>query len=532
MRIFTRLFLKYIPLIVFAFLFEIFFNKINTFIFLNLFENLFFAFASVFPLYFLNNLKYKRYCFYLTYIFFSISLFLETAYYYLFKTFFSSSAIFVALDSNTDESKEFLSFYLDAPVILCAIVFFVLTVFILFKSKKYYEEISHYSKASKLKMVFLFLGIIIFVRQSTLIRFNLPYLILKSGLEYYSDSKVLGDNKNNKKGNFIGVSRLSNNDEDETYVVIIGESTARSHMGIYGYYRETTPSLSGKKDQFLIYKDVVSPHAYSVGSLLKILTLGNYETPERMFEGSIIQLINSAGFETYWLSNQRPIGPYESLITKISLSSKNHMFLSTAIAGNSTDLDEELLNEYSKIINNDVKKKVVFVHMMGTHHHYENRYPEAFNKFKDEPRTNFKSKESFEKINHYDNAVLYNDFVISEAISKLDSLKTKSFALYFSDHAEEMYSDLDMAGHNEDIYSQEMFDIPFFLWQSQKFEQSRKLHFVEDRKYMIDDLFHSLADLLDISAKEVDSTRSIFNENFVERKRIIKDTINYDVFFD
>ena len=531
MKIFIKLFLKYIPLIVFAFLFEIFFNKVNVFIFFNLFENLFFAFASVCPLYFFNNFKYRRYCFYLTYIFFSVCLFLETAYYYLFKTFFSSSAIFVALDSNTHESKEFLSFYLDHPVILCAIVFLVLMAFILFKSKKYYEEISNLSKASKLKIVFLFLGIILFVRQSTLIRFNLPYLVLKSGIEYYNDSKILGDHKNNKEGDFNGVSRLTN-EEEETYVVIIGESTSRSHMGIYDYYRETTPMLSLRKAQFLIYNDVISPHAYSVGSLIKILTLGNYETPERISEGSIIQLINSAGFETYWLSNQKPIGIYESLITKISLSSKKHKFLSTAIAGNSTDLDEELLGEYNKIINNDVKKKVIFVHMMGTHHHYENRYPESFNMFKDEPKSNFKSKDSFEKINHYDNAILYNDFVISEIISKLDSLKSKNFALYFSDHGEEMYTDLDMAGHNEDIYSQQMFDIPFFLWQSQKFKESKKLYLVEDRKYMIDDLFHSLADLLDISAKEVDSTRSIFNENFVERKRIIKDTINYDVFFD
>jgi heptose-I-phosphate ethanolaminephosphotransferase len=49
---------------------------------------------------------------------------------------------------------------------------------------------------------------------------------------------------------------------------------------------------------------------------------------------------------------------------------------------------------------------------------------------------------------------------------------------------------------------------------------------------MIDDLFHSIADLLDISAKEVERSRSIFSHDFIDRKRIIKDTINYDTFFD
>lgn len=48
---------------------------------------------------------------------------------------------------------------------------------------------------------------------------------------------------------------------------------------------------------------------------------------------------------------------------------------------------------------------------------------------------------------------------------------------------------------------------------------------------MLDDVFHSIADLLNIRALEVDTTRSIFNLSFKERKRIIKDTLDYDVFF-
>ena len=114
MRIFIKFFLKYVSLIVFAFLFEVFFNKITLFVFLNLLENLFFALALVCPLYFFNSHKLKSYYFRLSYIFFSICLYLETIYYYLFQTSFSSSAIFVALDTNADESKEFLSFYIDA----------------------------------------------------------------------------------------------------------------------------------------------------------------------------------------------------------------------------------------------------------------------------------------------------------------------------------------------------------------------------------------------------------------------------------
>jgi heptose-I-phosphate ethanolaminephosphotransferase len=77
-----------------------------------------------------------------------------------------------------------------------------------------------------------------------------------------------------------------------------------------------------------------------------------------------------------------------------------------------------------------------------------------------------------------------------------------------------------------------MYDIPFLLWQSEKYKQEEKIAFFPDRKYMIDDLFYSVADLLSISSNETDSTRSIFNRYFKERKRIIKDTIDYDTFFE
>ena len=88
-----------------------------------------------------------------------------------------------------------------------------------------------------------------------------------------------------------------------------------------------------------------------------------------------------------------------------------------------------------------------------------------------------------------------------------------------------------MAGHNESIPTKDMFDIPFVLWRSEKYKQEKLLSIKFDRKYMIDDLFHSLSDLLSISSLEVDSTRSIFNRGFKDRKRIILDSVDYDTFF-
>ena len=46
-----------------------------------------------------------------------------------------------------------------------------------------------------------------------------------------------------------------------------------------------------------------------------------------------------------------------------------------------------------------------------------------------------------------------------------------------------------------------------------------------------DVLLHSIADLCNVTSKETDSTRSIFNTSFKERKRVIKNNLDYDTYF-
>src|SRR5690606_14130732 len=101
------------------------------------------------------------------------------------------------------------------------------------------------------------------------------------------------------------------NDAPQTYVVIIGESTSARNMGLYGYYRNTNPLLTEIKDELLIFNDVISPHTHTIPSLNKMLSLSNFENPDVIHCGSIVQLANAAGFSTYWISNQQPIGIHE-----------------------------------------------------------------------------------------------------------------------------------------------------------------------------------------------------------------------------
>ena len=531
-KIIQRVFYQFLIVISLALIFELIYNGLKVSTVYNTVENILFSVLLVSPLFLIPYRKIQIAYISVAYVLFCLSIFFEAVYYYFFEAFLSASSLFVSFDSNRSEATEFLNFYLDTNVIVFSVLMFIIIVLSVYKLT---TSLSSFTKQSKLpvtKVSVCVLIILTFLKFSTLIVFNLPYLIFKSTIEYVSESSKLGDYKTNKIGNFSNVSRPENN-EDEVYIVILGESTSRAHFGLYNYSRATTPELNSIKEELNIYTDVISPHPHSISSITKLLTLGNYEGPNLIGDGSIIQLANSANFETFWLSNQRPIGIYESLVTKIALSSTKSKFLTTTFGVHNKVMDGALLPELETILMDDsALKKIIFIHLMGTHLSYSNRYPEDFNTFKDIPFSNYKSDDNFKIINDYDNAVLYSDYVISQIIKKTKALNKKSFVLYFSDHGEELFKDYNMAGHNEDISTKDMYDVPFLLWQSGRFKQDRQLTTALDRPYMLDDLFHSLADLLEISAQEVDVERSIFSSKFNNRKRIILENLEYDTYFN
>ena len=498
----------------------------------NFIENSLFSIILVSPVYFIVNRKLYLWYITLTFLVFCLSIYFETVYYYFFETYLSASSLFVLFDSNSSEAAEFLDFYVDYRVIIFSVLMLFVIITSTLRIKSLLRDFNNTLTRTKILTSTYILLVLAFLKFSGLIVYNLAYLILKSSIEYNAESSKLGAYKSNKTGNFNNVSR-PNSQEDEVYVIVLGESTSRSHFGLYDYPRPTTPKLNSLKDELIIYNDVISPHAHSIASITKVFTLGNYEHSDKIGDGSIIQLANKANFETVWLSNQRPIGIYESLVTKIALSSNKSKFLTTTYGAHSKVKDAELLPELERVLSDDSSsKKFIIIHLMGTHASYVNRYPDTFNKFKDTPLSNYKSDETSRIINHYDNAVLYTDFVVSEIIQKVKALNTKSFVLYMSDHGEELFKDRNMAGHNEDVSTQDMYDVPFLLWQSDDYKEQKQLKIDVDRSYMLDDLFHSVADLLEISAKEVEEERSIFNAAFKDRKRFILESLEYDTYFN
>ncbi|OQY02779.1 MAG: hypothetical protein B6I20_06535 [Bacteroidetes bacterium 4572_117] len=366
---------------------------------------------------------------------------------------------------------------------------------------------------------------------TNIVKYNLPYTMVKSYFVYVNEMNRYEQLVFDKKGGaFSNVEHP--NEEDELYVIIIGESNNREHMGLYGYYRQTNPLLKKISTELVLYKDVISPHANTISSLSKVLTLGNYEMPEMKFKGLIFQLFNKAEFETYWLSNQEPIGTHETGITKLTKSADKRFFVNSKSNRKKSPFDDMIFTPLAKILQEKANKKFIIIQLLGSHVDYANRYPPDYNKFTETPLTDFKNKTAYTQINAYDNSILYTDFIISQVIEKVKNTKIKSYVLYFSDHGEDVYKASNKAFHAEDYKSKYMYEIPFLLWRSEKFiNNTNNLVFDINRKYMTDDLIYSIADLSNIKFDEFVAKKSLFNNKFEYRKRIILDSLNYDTFF-
>lgn len=528
---FAKLFSLYFIVLIPSFAAVLISTESNWSLVCNFTESVLFGILIVVVISFFKKSTFKRILNYILFLFFTFCTYTETVYFLIYKTYFSPSTIFVFFDSNPQEVSEFLAFYSTKPIIVLTLITLLVSVWCL---NQLYLLSSQFFTVSKNTIIYSLIFIVIilgFLRLSKLIDYNFPYLFTRSYILYLKESKELDVYKKNKNGNFESVA-VKPSSAQQVYVLVLGESTTKSHLGVYDYARPTTPLLSSQKDDLLLFQDVISPNTYSVASVTKLLTLANYEYPKATGQGSIIQLANAADFETFWLSNQRPLGPYESLITKLSFSSDHTKFITTVNAGNSKTLDADLLSDLDAVLNQSQSNKIfILLHLIGTHHNYEDRYPPSFNVFDGMVNSNFKSDAIAEKINHYDNAVLYNDFVLNAVINRLKTLNANSFMLFLSDHGEELYTDLNIAGHNEDTPTKSMYEIPFILWQSEKYKKYRTIDTDVNKPYMSDDLFHGLADLMGIQCNQVDYQRSVFSDRFKERPRIILDSIDYDTAF-
>lgn len=457
-------------------------------------------------------------------------LFIKVSFFILFNARVNASTLYIIFETNKAETIDFLDYYLNYKVFVLGVILIVLFYFI----SKCISEIIVNKSSLSLKSKFVFIVIITLCFYAINSRFSYENLIVKSILTYkdYSDIQAKLKTELAKPINTkFDVSNTLN--VPRTYVVVIGESTTKEHMSLYDYYRPTNPLLTSIKKELLVFNDVISSNVHTIQALQKALTLSDIVKTHPNKNISIVQLANMAGFDTYWVSNQKPVGINETNVTLISNAAKQKEYLSSENFENEI-YDENVLKSLTTILNDSSKNRLVFIHLMGTHSSYNKRYTQTFNVFNDKPKSEFElNAKAISRINHYDNAVLYNDYVIFNIIKKVKSKKLNSYVMYFSDHGEDVYcSSKTLLGHNEFYGTKPMYEVPFVFWQSEAYKLLHNNRYnqksIINTPYILEDFIHSFSDISDIYFDSFEKEKSIFNNAFKIKKRLIKNQINYD----
>jgi len=303
------------------------------------------------------------------------------------------------------------------------------------------------------------------------------------------------------------------NKEPLKFIIIIGESARSDHFSLNGYHRNTNPKLSKIKN-LVSFPNTLSCGASTRVSIPCLLTRKetgdlwrnktfNIKSIKDIREKSFVGVFNKLKFETSWFSHHN-FNRFERTHT-LSSESK-YLFTINKQKTNGDDI--KVIESFNKFLKLNYNKNILAIlHTMGSHNifRYKN-YPNSFCKFTEN------CKKDKNKINRYDNTILYTDFIISKAV---ESLKDQNaILLYIGDHGEifsnkyAVHENYICDSENNCQFLKEQHMVPMIWWASNKFltnpqnkQRFEKLKEKKNLKLTQDVIFHSVLGCTGIKSK-------------------------------
>lgn len=332
-------------------------------------------------------------------------------------------------------------------------------------------------------------------------------------------------------------------------VFVIGESYIKHHSQLYGYTLPTTPYLmqEQRNGNLFVFDNVVSPFNQTSLTMKNTLCCNSLRAQEKWFEHPYFPAIyKKAGYDVYFWDVQKDDGMqalFEFSLNSFVYNKGLAKVSYTRMSEHSFMLDDDAVNDFAKEVKMKGKRNFVMFHLMGQHVAFSERYPhhQGFDKFSFRDirsKLPFMDKDRKQMVAEYDNATLYNDFVIKHII---DLFRDKnSVILYFSDHGEEVYDYRDSFGRvdfergkiEEGLKCQ--YEIPFMIWCSNQYmdkhpaiiEQIKEaLH----RPFRTDDICQVLFHLSHLQSSYFKEVYDLLSPHYQNYERTVgEDMLNYD----
>ncbi|WNN48325.1 phosphoethanolamine transferase CptA [Siccibacter colletis] len=467
------------------------------------------------------------------------------AYYVIYGQEFSQSVLFVMFESNAGEAGEYFSQYFSLKLLLILLAYTAGAMLLWTRLRPVTLSAPWRYGISAMVLV----GLIVYpLAGDLLIKHRTPAKALSSltsrmepaapwqmiiGYTQYRTqlSSLQGILDKNRELPPLANLKDSSGDAPRTLVLVIGESTQRGRMSLYGYSRDTTPELKALRDSdpnLTVFNNVVTSRPYTIEILQQALTFANEQHPDLyLTKPSLMNMMKQAGYKTFWITNQQTMTGRNTMLTVFSKQTDVQHYMNQQRTQSAREYDTNVLAPFKAVLADPAPKKFIIVHLLGTHLKYKFRYPENWGKFdgqKDGVPPGL-SEEQREAYNDYDNANLFNDHVVATLLRDFKATDPNGFMLYFSDHGEEVYDTPphNIQGRNEAQPTRHMYTIPFIVWTSPAWQAAhpRDLRPDVDRKYSSAELIHTWSDLAGLRYDDFDPTRSLVNPAFKETTRWI-----------
>ncbi|CEG55534.1 phosphoethanolamine transferase [Legionella fallonii] len=297
-------------------------------------------------------------------------------------------------------------------------------------------------------------------------------------------------------------------------ILVIGETVRASNWGLNNYIRQTTPALAQHK--LINFSQVTSCGTNTAISVPCMFSPYGMHSNQQLIQNSesLLHVLNKAKITVLWRDNQSGCqGVCNGLpVEKVTVD---------ALCKHGRCLDEVLLHQLKERIQAQKNDQIIVLHMLGNHGPaYFERYPEQFKRWQPICETTDLSRCSQKSIiNTYDNAILYTDSILANAIDLLTTIESHDTGLiYLSDHGESLGEHgLFLHGLPYFLAPDEQKKVPMVLWLSQGLLrqlriQKNCLHKKQADPISHDYLFSTILGLLEVKTnvykEELDLTAS------------------------
>lgn len=227
----------------------------------------------------------------------------------------------------------------------------------------------------------------------------------------------------------------------DVVMIIIGESFAQGHCSLYGYDRPTNPRLEVLRDSgdLMVFRHPEAPATHTAEAFKHFMTTFTRQTADAEWYECLTlpEMLRSAGYHTAWFSNQSMTGWHDNVSAAFAKLCDDMYYMTTAADGElGAQPDGRLLPAVQHYLQHATGRQALFVHLMGQHSDFAKRYPPAFSRFSAE-QYGERPEQQRNDFATYDNACLYNDFVVDSLFCMLKD--RYAAGIYFSDHGLDFY---------------------------------------------------------------------------------------------